>query len=155
MPAYTTKADKTYTIPQFIEMKSSDEITYQKFSILDYLSGIEVPITNVLYDYQDELDDIAVKYTLTDKELLKYRYKPYLLAYDYYGSVEMECLIYALNDILSPREFDFREVRLIPSNQVASLLGRIYSANMTFINQNRSQVAKEEKNDTTQENMVW
>ena len=32
------KADKTYTVQDFISMRDSDEITYYNYSILEYLN---------------------------------------------------------------------------------------------------------------------
>ena len=90
------KADKTYTVQDFISMRDSDEITYYNYSVLEYLNGIEFFITNLLYDYEDELNELAVLVTLSDREKIKYRYKPYLLAYDLYGSEEAEFILYML-----------------------------------------------------------
>ena len=51
-----TVADTTFTIEEFIASKDSDEITNDKFTIAKYMSGIELPITNLLYDYEEELN---------------------------------------------------------------------------------------------------
>ena len=77
-------ADLAISVQDFIALRSSDEITYYNYSILEYLNGFDMFLTNLLYDYQDELDEIAVTVSLTPIEKAKYRYKPYLFEYDVY-----------------------------------------------------------------------
>lgn len=157
MISYASKSDETYTVSQFIDMRSGDDCTYYNYSILGYLKGIEYPLTSILYDYQDELEDssVSVYIRMTDLEFIKYKYKPWLLAYDIYGSTEMEFIIFALNDILCDREFDIPRIRVMRKEVISSILGRIYSANLNFVNNNRSDIALEIKNDKTTENVVW
>ena len=64
----TIKADKTISVQDFIALRTSDEITYYNYSILEYLNGFDMFVTNLLYDYDDELQDISVVVTLTDIE---------------------------------------------------------------------------------------
>lgn len=150
----SSKADETYTVDQFVDMKSSDEITYYNFSILGYLSGIEISMTSILYDYQDELDDLTKVLILKDAEMRKYMYKPWLLAYDIYGSTETSFIIMILNGILSDSEFNFDRIKVLAPNDLNTILGRIYSANQVYINNNRSDIALEEKNDNRTD-WVW
>lgn len=150
----TVKSDQTYSVSQFIDMKSSDEVTYHNYAILEYSNGIEFAVTNILYDYEDELIDSSSFVKLNDKEFAKYKYKPWLLAYDLYGSVEATFVIHILNGILSDREFDFKKVRIIHPDILSDILGRIYSANYRYINNNRSDLLKAEKDDMTQLS-VW
>lgn len=141
------KADKTYTVQDFISMRDSDEITYYNYSVLEYLNGIEFFITNLLYDYEDELNELAVLVTLSDREKIKYRYKPYLLAYDLYGSEEAEFILYMLNGIIDPKEFDFKKIKAIRPTDLYNVLGRIQSVNNDFMNNNRSKLQDEIKNN--------
>lgn len=157
MISYASKSDETYTVAQFIDMRSTDANTYYNYSILGYLKGIEYPLTNILYDYQDELEDpsVSVYIRMTDLEFAKYKYKPWLLAYDIYGSQEMEFIFFALNDILCDREFDIPRIRVIRKDVISTILGRIYSSNIDFVNNNRSDISVDIKNDKTTENVVW
>ena len=109
----TTKADATVSIQDFIALRNSDEITYYNYSILEYLNGYDMFISNLLYDYEDEINDLAVTIKLTNIERAKYRYKPYLLAYDIYGSTETKFILMMLNNIIDPKEFDFETIRAL------------------------------------------
>lgn len=148
-----TTAATTYSVEQFVDMRSTDDVTYYNFAVLDHIDGIEYNLTNIIYDYQEEIEECTVVLTLSDLELSKYKYKPWLLAFDLYGSEQAVFLIFALNDILFDREFDFKKVRVILPEFLPTLLGRIASANADFINKNRSDMKKEEKN--TDGCVIW
>lgn len=147
------KADQTITVQDFIALRTSDEITYFNYSILEYLNGFDMFITNLLYDYEDELQDIAITVTLTNIEKAKYRYKPYLFAYDVYGSTELKFIIMMLNNIIDPKEFDFDKVKLIKPSDLSTILNRINAVNEEYINNNRSKLKEDFKNNSG--NTVW
>lgn len=153
MITYDAKADKTYTVQDFISLRTSDEITYYNYSILEYLNGFDMFVTSLLYDYEDELQEMTVIVNLTEKERIKYRYKPYLFAYDVYGSSEMEFLVMMLNGIIDPKEFDFNKVKAIPPSKLTNTLGRIDSVNETYMNNNRSRLQEDFKNN--EGNQIW
>lgn len=147
------KADQTITVQDFIALRTSDEITYFNYSILEYLNGFDMFITNLLYDYEDELQDIAITVTLTNIEKAKYRYKPYLFAYDVYGSTELKFIIMMLNNIIDPKEFDFDKVKLIKPGDLSTILNRINAVNEEYISNNRSKLKEDFKNNSG--NTVW
>jgi len=147
------KADTTYTLQDFIDMRDSDEITYYNFSILEYLNGYDMFVTNLLYDYEDELLDLAISIKLTPIEKIKYRYKPYLLGFDLYGSQETKFIIMMLNGIIDPKEFDFDKVKVIYPNDLLDILSRISSVNETYMNNNRYKLSEDIAKGTT--NLIW
>lgn len=149
----SAQADKTYTVQDFIALRTADDITYYNYSILEYLNGFDMFVTNLLYDYEDELVDLAVTINLTDIEKIKYRYKPYLFAYDIYGSTETQFIIMMLNGIIDPKEFDFYRIKAIRPNDLYTLLGRIDSVNENFMNNNRSKLQDEFKKN--EGNTIW
>ena len=154
MATYTTmKSDETITVQDFIAMRNSDEITYYNFSIVEYLNGYDMFITNLLYDYDDEFKDLTIYVKLTDVEKLKYRYKPYLFAYDLYGSREMSFIIMMLNGIIDPKEFDFNKVKVIKYDQLGMIINRIAAVNEIFMNKNKAKLKKDFKNNPG--NDIW
>ena len=154
MATYSTmKSDQTITVQDFIAMKNSDEITYYNFSIVEYLNGYDMFITNILYDYEDELKDLCVYIKLSDVERLKYRYKPYLFAYDLYGSREMAFIIMMLNGIIDPKEFDYNKLKVIKYSSRATVINRIGAINENFMNKNKAKLKKDFKNN--EGNNIW
>ena len=154
MATYSTlKYDKTISVQDFIAMRTSDEITYYNFSIVEYLNGYDMFITNLLYDYDDEFKDLTIYVKLTDVEKLKYRYKPYLFAYDLYGSREMSFIIMMLNGIIDPKEFDFNKVKIIKYDQLGMIINRIAAVNEIFMNKNKAKLKKDFKNNPG--NDIW
>ena len=103
----------TYTLDQFIGMKYSDDITYHNFSIIEKIDdNIELVDHNIIEDYLDELESICVKCELTLEQYRKYKYKPDLLAFDVYGSVQLDFIIMLVNDMIDPKEFDLKTIML-------------------------------------------
>jgi len=154
MATYTTmKSDETITVQDFIAMRNSDEITYYNFSIVEYLNGYDMFITNVLYDYEEELRDLSVFIKLTDVERIRYKYKPYLFAYDLYGTREMAFIIMMLNGIIDPKEFDYNKIRVLRYNELTTIINRIGAINEDYINKNKSKLKKDFKNNDG--NNIW
>lgn len=149
----TIKADKTISVQDFIALRTSDEITYYNYSILEYLNGFDMFVTNLLYDYDDELQDISVVVTLTDIERAKYRYKPYLFAYDVYGSAEMKFIVMMMNNIIDPKEFDFNKVRLIRPSDLSVILNRMEAVNEEYMGNNRAKLKSDFK--SSEGNIIW
>ena len=108
---------KTYTITDFINEGKSDDMTYINFSILEKMSIGQFAETNVLDFYLYDIKKICLKVEqFTEEEIAKYKYQPDLLAYDIYGSTQLDFIILLVNGIIDPKEFDFsRGYILIPS----------------------------------------
>lgn len=147
-------ADLAISVQDFIALRTSDEITYYNYSIVEYLNvGFDMFVTNLLYDYQDELEDIAVTVSLTPIEQGKYKYKPYLFAYDVYGSTEAKFIIMMLNNIIDPKEFDFEKVKVIRYGDLITILNRMQAVNEDYMNNNRSKLKEDFKNNPG--NQIW
>lgn len=133
-----------HTVEEFIDSNDgSKSITYHNFSILEQkeIDGetFQFIDLNIIDDYIEELRQIAIPVQLTDKELLKYSYNPGLLAYDIYGSTELEFVILKLNGIIDPKDFDFPTIKLIEPDILEETLSNIYNAETTYISDNREQ----------------
>ena len=77
-----SSADRAISVEEFIALKNTDEITYYNYSLLQYLNGFDMFLTNILYDYEEELQDMTITITFNSKERIKYQYKPELLVFD-------------------------------------------------------------------------
>lgn len=146
-------ADKTISVQDFIALQSSDEITYAKYSITEYINGYEMFITNLLYDYEDEINAISLTIKFTDIEKAKYRFKPYLLAFDIYGATEAKFIIMMLNNIIDPKEFDFDKVKVVRKGDLIDILNRIQAVNEDYLSTNRSKLKDDLKKGKG--NNIW
>lgn len=128
----------TYTLQDFINMKRLDDMTYYNFSILEKIGEVEHLNHNLIEDYLHILEDQCVKVTFSNTEYKKYCYNPDLLAYDLYGSVQLDFIILLLNDMIDPKEFDIKSIKLPYASYLAVFLNDIYSKESSYINENRS-----------------
>lgn len=149
----TVTAATTNTVEDFIAMSGSDELTYYNYSLVEYSNGYDMFITNILYDYEDEFNDQVVTLQLSDREKAKYKYKPYLLAYDIYGSTELDFIIMMLNGIIDPKDFNFNKVKIIKSGALTTLLTRITSVNEKLLNKVKSDLKADFKENDG--NDIW
>ena len=139
---------EAYSVSQFIALRDTDEVTYYNTSINNYIpGGIQFGIHNVLYDYEEEIQQSTVLLNLSDNEMTKYRFKPWLLSYDIYGSTELEFIIRMLNGYLQDYEFDFQKIKVLRPNVLSNIIGRIISINSQFLFNNQYDMKKLIKSD--------
>lgn len=138
--------DMSNSIEEFIAAgEDSAIISYYNFSILqveyskDKTLRIDFTIDNLINDYMDVLKDAAKKVKLTDAEKIKYFYNPDLLAYDIYGSTELDFVIMQMNGIIDPKDFDLPTLKLVYKSDLANIMNRIYTAENVYLAANREQ----------------
>ena len=131
----------TYTLDDFIKMQGTDNFTYRNFSILEKVNDVEILDHNLIEDYRSQIYDICVDCKLDTDQYKRYRYFPDLLAYDIYGSTQLDFIILFCNDMADPKEFDLKILKLPYGNKLRDVLGHVYNseqyymANNKFINQ--------------------
>lgn len=130
-PAYT------FSLDDFIALRLTDDSTYFNFSIVEKQGNIIFTDHSLIDDYLSELTALCYPVQLTDEELKKYRYSPDLLAYDIYGSTQLDFIILKANDMIDPKEFNIKTIKLPYNSYLKSLLSDIVSANKGYIEQNR------------------
>ena len=128
----------TYTLDDFISMKLSDDMTYYNFSILEIIDGVEHLDNNIVETYIDILKSGCMKVKLSAKELKNYRYNPDILAYDLYGSVQLDFVILILNDMYDPKEFNKTTLYLPKPNTLSKFLNAVYSKESGYLEQKRA-----------------
>ena len=127
----------TYTLDDFISMQISDDMTYYNFSILEVIDGVEHLDSNLVEIYLEELKSQCISVQFSEEELKKYKYNADLLAYDLYGSVQLDFVILLLNDMYDPKEFTKKNVILPHSSTLSKFLNDVYSKEEGYIQQNR------------------
>ena len=128
----------TYTLDDFVELQSVDNMTYYNFSILEIIDGVQHLDHNLVEDYLKELEATCVTLELSNEEMNRYRYNPDLLAYDIYGSVQLDFIILLLNDMIDPKDFDRKKLKLPYASSLSIFLNTLYSKESNYINENRA-----------------
>ena len=128
----------TYTLDDFVELQSVDNMTYYNFSILEIIDGVQHLDHNLVEDYLKELEATCVTLELSNEEMSRYRYNQDLLAYDIYGSVQLDFIILLLNDMIDPKDFDRRKLKLPYASSLSIFLNTLYSKESNYINENRA-----------------
>lgn len=134
----TSTPAKTYTLSDFIALKSSDELTYRHFAILEKYNNIEFLDHNLISDYLYELDELTMYVPLNDEQYKKYKYRPDLLAYDVYGSTQLDFIVMYMNGVIDPKEFDFTTVKLVYNSQLKEFLSEIETSESEYLSQTRA-----------------
>lgn len=133
----------TSSLEDFISAGNSDALTYSNFSIYhrcDKDENVLLAIDNVLYDYFDELKSLCKNVELTDAELIKYKYKPKLLAYDVYGSTQLYFIIMMINGIYDIKDFKRKRIKLIYKDDLTDFLKQVGTAENAYISKNRTKL---------------
>lgn len=131
----STKLNNSFTLDQFADSKSSNDVSYYSMSLLekDPQNNIEYDVFNVVSDYMNELKAKAKEVTLSETEYYTYRFKPKLLAHYLYGNTELYFIILWLNDMWSVKDFDLKTIKLIKNTELAEALSSINASEKTFI----------------------
>lgn len=134
---------KTYTLSDFVEAGQNDQITYSKFSVINEVNGIKFASFNIVDTYLDELKKICIsipKENITPVQIARYKYNPDLLAYDVYGSTQLEFIVLYCNNIIDPKDFDFhnRYLYLPKASVLREFLSEVYSADYQTLSQSPS-----------------
>lgn len=124
----SSEASTAMTIEEFIANGSNTVLSYDKLSFKEKFDDIVYPMKNILDDYIKELKEKAVVVTLSNKELIRYKWRPKVLAYDLYGNGELDFVILALNNICNIKDFDKKEIKLLRINELEEFITSIYNA---------------------------
>jgi hypothetical protein len=122
------------SIQQFISNKPTIGTDYQNMSLVEERGNIQFPVVNLITDdYFDEFKKASVKVELTEDEILKYKYRPKLLAYDIYDNAELYYIILRLNDLYNVKDFNLgrKYLYLIPKPKLKEYLSDIYTQENT------------------------
>lgn len=137
MPAVVSDPSLTYTLDDFIKMQYSDDMTYRNFSILEVVDGKEFLDHNLIDDYIEILEQLCIPVPLDNDQYKKYKYAPDLLAYDVYGSVQLDFIILKANGLIDPDDFDMKTIKLPYKSQLKAFLSAVYNKESGYIQQNR------------------
>lgn len=126
------------------DVRSLDDLLrYGKTSSysIDTLSLCELSDNVVYFDkfayqkYEKILLGLSTNIELTDDQLRKYKYNPYALSYDLYGTTNLYHLILFLNNC-SEFEFRHKRIKLLAAKYVKSVLQPILDHEQNHLKEN-------------------
>lgn len=124
-PAYCT------TLDSFIEQGKEMPLTYSKLCLTEVDDkGVIRIVYNLLDDYSEDLEEYLVEVNLTDEEVIKYKYKPKVLAFDAYGKTDYYSFILYFNKLSSIKEFtlESKKIKMMKTNTLAKVLSAILTS---------------------------
>lgn len=112
---------ETNSITKFVKVGKDNSINGSKtVKFVKYVNSNRcVPIDNIfIHKYRDYLISQSQEVILTDEEQKKYKYRPKLLSYDIYGTVEFWMVLLIINNISSTSEFNLKKIKFIPNENL-------------------------------------
>lgn len=137
MATFNRDVALTYTLEDFVKMQVSDQLTFRNFSTVAVVNGVELTDKNLIEDFLPELMKSAITVDLSREEYLKYKYAPDLLAFDVYGSVQLDFIILYMNGIIDPKDFDFKSLKLVRSSILRDFLNHVYGSQRYILENNK------------------
>lgn len=130
---------KTYTLEDFILEGKTDQLTYTNFAITKKMSYGSFVETGLLDYYLKELKAVSIEIpieNITHDQIIRYKYQPDLLAYDIYGSVQLDFVVMLCNGIIDPKDFDFKITTLLlpKASTLIEFLSQVYRSEQSWIN---------------------
>ena len=137
MATFNRDVSLTYTLEDFIKMQVSDQLTFRNFSTVSVVNGVELTDKNLIEDFLPELTKNCIDVTLSSDEYIRYKYAPDLLAFDVYGSVQLDFIILYMNGIIDPKDFDFKIVKLVRSSVLKDFLNHVFGSQRYILENNK------------------
>lgn len=125
------------TLQDIINISDRFDINKITFFTTTEDGSIIVPDTNLFEIYRRYINPYITSYSVTEAQREYYKYRPYLLSKDIYGTPELGWLILMLNDQECASKFRLKSsVRLIPANVLEQVYDTIVTKSSDKLNQN-------------------
>lgn len=108
------------SIQAFINDKPIISTEYATMSFTEERERIQFAVGNLVTDdYYPELKAKCVRVHLSDDDIMKYKYRPKMLAYDIYDNTELYYVILRVNDLYNVKDFNLSKKYIyLPSKKV-------------------------------------
>lgn len=137
------------TITQQIISGKNLKISYKNFQIeqlvkLDNHNVLLLNVFTLLSKYRYHIAKYTKTYVMNDVDAKKYEYKPYMLANELYGTIEMAPLILRINHMTSVTQFkDLQKGIKLFNGDILDFLNEMVIKEKSVITANRSQIKDE------------
>lgn len=108
------------SIQAFINDKPIISTDYATMSFTEERERIQFAVGNIVTDdYYPELKAKCVRVHLSDDDIMKYKYRPKMLAYDIYDNTELYYVILRVNDLYNVKDFNLSKKYIyLPSKKI-------------------------------------
>jgi len=100
---------------------------------------------NVTQDHAGYLKPLVKTMTFTSEEYRKYRYNPWRLSDDLYGTTELWFMLLHINEMFSVNEFNLRTIKVYDKEELLSRMGEIVNVKATFLTDNANAIIAKKK----------
>lgn len=118
------------SIQEFIKYKPTLSTEYSNMSFIEERERIQFSVNNIVTDdYYPELKELCVKVYLSDEDIMKYKYRAKMLAYDVYDNTELYYIILRVNDLYNVKDFNLSKkfLYLPPKAKLKQFLSDVYN----------------------------
>lgn len=109
--------------------------------LVDDSTRLYVLDDSILIPYDNILNQHRITYTMKDEEYRKYKYNPWRVAYDVYGTTELWFLILHANEMYSAMEFNIKTLDMY-TDDIFNILDEILTIEDSNMRKNQSEVNK-------------
>ena len=100
---------------------------------------------NVAQYHAKYLKPLVKKMTFTPEEYRKYRFNPWRLSDDLYGTTELWFMLLHINEMFSANEFNLMTVKIYDAEELLNRLGEIVNVNADFLDDNETEIISKKK----------
>lgn len=123
---------------------SNKELQLQQLVKLDNRNVLLLNTFTLLSKYRYHIAKYTKTYKMNEVDAQKYRYKPFMLSNDLYGTIELAPLIMSVNHMVSATEFTNLDQGLkLFSSEIIDFLNEIIVKDATILKDNRNAIKKE------------
>lgn len=144
-------------LKDYITEQSTKDVNMKDFFfkgvLTDDTTRLYVLDDSILIPYDDELAKYKVPYTLAGEEYRKYKYNPWKVAEDVYGSPEYWFLVLHANEMYSASEFDRQHIQMYKT-AVISIIQEILAVEDKNIRSNQTEVNRFMKGQPSKLNLI-
>lgn len=109
----------------------------ENISLYSKVDNIKIPTSNLFYEkYRGLILNNCVKVKIPENALKKYRYRPKLLSYELYGTVDLWYLLLWINNMYTTTQFNQQSIYIFNPKNISVLI-RIIESEKNIINDNK------------------
>lgn len=98
--------------------------------------------TSILTPYMDYIKTALVDYTITDEEMMEYKYKPKYFCLMKYGTMELWSLLLRVNNMKSIMDFKKKNIKVFNELLIFDIINEILILEEARIQKNNDEVEK-------------